>query len=550
MTTVAELIVDALVKSGVKRIYGLPGDSLNPLMDAIRRNTAIEFIQVRHEEGAALAASFEAKYTGDIAVCMGTSGPGSIHLLNGLYDAKMEASPVLALTGQIETDLIGTDYFQEVDMMHLYSDVSVFQARIINPDSAGHLVKRAIFEARTHPGVTHLDLPVDILRSQAKLQDDYGMTERPAVTMEPDLGDIGKAIDQSQRPVIMYGRGAAGCADGLKDLSTRIGAPLIYALNGKGILSDMDPRVMGGLGLLGTKPSVAAMKKADLVILIGTSFPYVQFLPDGVKFIQVDSNPLKIGKRVKPDLYCVCHADIFLKKLKVQEKQKKYYDDLSQEKEKWLESLKTAEGGTTDPIKPEAVVSAVSSKLEDNAVIVADTGNVTVWAARNLRLKEGHRFLFSSWLGTMGAGVPGAIGTSFASGRPVLAIVGDGSFAMTMMELITARKYSRPVKYIVFNNSKLGMIKFEEEVMGYPEFGVDLYNPDFEALAKSIEIEAFTARKASELDAALTELMAAKGPAVLNVFVDSDERPMPPKINLEQAKGYVTSILREKFSGI
>ncbi len=307
---------------------------------------------------------------------------------------------------------------------------------------------------------------------------------------------------------------------------------------------------MGGLGLLGTKPSVAAMKKADLVVLIGTSFPYVQFLPEGVKYIQVDSSPLKIGKRVRPDLYCVCDAGVFLRKLKVQEKQKKYYDDLRQEKEKWLENLKAVEEGKSDPIKPEAVVSAVSSRLQDNAVIVADTGNVTVWAARNLRLKEGHRFLFSSWLGTMGAGVPGAIGASFASGRPVLAIVGDGSFAMTMMELITARKYSRPVKYIVFNNSKLGMIKFEEEVMGYPEFGVDLYNPDFEALARSIEIEAFTARKYSELDAALTELMAARGPAVLNVFVDSNERPMPPKINMEQAKGYVTSILREKFSGI
>ena len=550
MTTVAELIIDALVKSGVKRIYGLPGDSLNPLMDAIRRNKAIEFIQVRHEEGAALAASFEAKYTGDIAVCMGTSGPGSIHLLNGLYDAKMESSPVLALTGQIETDLIGTDYFQEVDMMHLYSDVAVFQARIINPDSAGHLVKRAIFEARTHPGVAHLDLPVDILRSPVKLHDNYGMTEKPSVSMEPDLGGIEKAINESSRPVIMYGRGAIGCAEGLKNLSEKIGAPLIYALNGKGILSDMDPHVMGGLGLLGTKPSVATVKKADLIILIGTSFPYVQFLPEGVKYIQVDSNPLKIGKRVNPDHYCVCTASQFLKRVNVKEKQKKYYDDLSQDKAKWLDSLKAVEGSATEPLKPETVVAALSGKLEDNAVIVADTGNVTVWSARNLRLKEGHRFLFSSWLGTMGAGVPGAIGASFGSGGPVLAIVGDGSFAMTMMELITARKYSRPVKYIVFNNSKLGMIKFEEEVMGYPEFGVDLYNPDFEALARSIEIEAFTVRKYPELDSALTKLMEASGPAVLNVIVDSDERPMPPKINLEQAKGYVTSILREKFSGI
>ena len=548
--TVADLIIGGLASSGVKRIFGLPGDSLNPLMDALRRDRRIEFIQVRHEEGAALAASFQSKYTGELSVCMGTSGPGSIHLLNGLYDAKMESMPVLALTGQIETDLLGTDYFQEVDMMHLYSDVSVYQQRITNPESAHAILRRAIFEARTHPGVAHLDLPVDVLRMAARIPANLGMTEPPERDERPSLSAVQEMIDGSQKPVIMYGRGCTGLSRQLSDLSERIGAPLIYALNGKGIIPDSDPRVMGGLGLLGTKASVDALKNADLVILIGTSFPYVQFMPEHVRFIQVDRNPLNIGKRVSPDAYCVCSAEYFLKSIAVKEKRDKYYLQLSDSKKKWVAQMQDDEKAGPGKLRPEAVAASLAVNLPPGTIVLGDTGNVTVWVARNMRMETEHRFLFSSWLGTMGAGIPGSVGVSFASGMPVLAVVGDGSFAMTMMELITAKKYDRPVKIAVFNNSKLGMIKFEEEVMGYPEFGVDLLNPDFQKIAQSMGIQGFSVENAKDLDATVKSFLNCDGPAVLNAFVDPDEKPMPPKLTFEQAKGYVTSILREKLGSI
>ena len=548
--TVADLIISGLVSAGVNRIFGLPGDSLNPLMDAIRRDRRIAFIQVRHEEGAALAASFQSKYTGDISVCMGTSGPGSIHLLNGLYDAKMESMPVLALTGQIETDFLGTDYFQEVDMMHLYADVSVYQQRIINPDSADKILRRAIFEARAHRGVAHLDLPVDVLRMPARIPGSFGMTQPPRMEERPDLAKMQEYIDESQRPVIMYGRGCAGLSRELSDLSDRIGAPLIYALNGKGIIPDSDGRVMGGLGLLGTKPSIEALKHADLVILLGTSFPYVQFMPEEARFIQVDRNPLNIGKRVFPDAYCVCSTEYFLKNIRVREKKDRYYLQLSDSKRKWVDQMQDLEKVGSGKLRPEAVAATLAANLPADAVIIGDTGNVTVWVARNMRMNSEHTFLFSSWLGTMGSGIPGSIGVSFGSGKPVLAVVGDGSFAMTMMELITAKKYNQPVKIAVFNNSKLGMIKFEEEVMGYPEFGVDLQNPDFQKLAESIGIKGFSVSSGDALEETVREFLKSDGPAVLNAVVDPDEKPMPPKLTFEQAKGYVTSILREKLGGI
>ena len=544
-STVSDVIIDALSALGVKRIYGIPGDSIDPLVDSIRRNGKIQYVQTRHEEGAALEAAFEAKLTGHPAACMGTSGPGSIHLLNGLYEAKMDHVPVIALTGQVETDLIGHDFFQEINTNRLFDDVSVFNTQIVHPDNAQYTILRAFREALIGKGVSHVSLPVDVLRMESKAAGNMNYSETDPIEFSINPVKAEEMINSSKKPVLFIGRGAAGLTGSIDSLSEKIGAPVIYALNGKGIVDDSDPKVLGGLGLLGSKASVEAVKKADLLIMIGTSFPYEDFLPPAVKTIQVDINPLNLGKRFHSDLFLVCTAEKFLNSVKPESKKEKFYNDFLAEKESWINDLKEREESDENPIKPERVAATLEKYSDEDSVVVIDTGNVTVWGMRNFRSGTKHTYLFSPWLGSMGVGIPGAVGASFATDRQVIALVGDGSFAMTMMELITAKKYSRPVKVVVFNNSKLGMIKFEQEVMGFPEWGVDLQNPDFSKLAVSMGIEGVRVEKTEQLEEAVKRFLSTKGPGVLDVVVDGDERPMPPRLTFKQVRGYITSLFRE-----
>ncbi len=547
-STAAEVIIETLQKLGVERIYGIPGDSLNPVMDAIRKNGKIKFVQVRHEEGAALEAAFESKATGKVTVCMGTSGPGSIHLLNGLYDAKMDHASVVALTGQVETELIGSDYFQEVNLNELFSDVSVFNAEIVNPKSAQMLTKRAYREALINHGVSHLTLPADIMRLPSPFNDDFLEGSHATAKYSPDLTDVQDAINNSKKPLIFIGKGAVGSEPAIMALSEQIGAPIIYALNGKGIVDDLDKHVAGSLGLLGTKPSVKAIESADLLIMLGSSYPYVQFISPDLKTIQVDLNPAALGKRRRADMPVICDVAGFLSNLKVETKTNKYYMTIQDEKANWIKNLEKREQMDTGPIRPEAVSAMVRKYADPDATVVVDTGNVTVWGVRNFRTGPGRRFIYSSWLGSMGVGIPGSIGVSFSTERQVIAFVGDGSFAMSMPELVTMKKYNRPVKLFAFNNSELGMIKFEEEVMGYPEYGVDLYPINFAKVAEAIGIKSFRVEKFEDLESAVKESLALKDePTVVDVVIDPDEAPMPPKLQFAQVKGYITSLLKEKL---
>ncbi|KAA8923539.1 thiamine pyrophosphate-dependent enzyme [Thermoplasma sp.] len=544
--SVANVIINTLADLGVKRIYGLPGDSINPLVDSIRTQYKIEFVQVRHEEGASLEATFEAKFTGELTVCMGTSGPGSIHLINGLYEAKMSRIPVLALTGQIETDLLYRDYFQEVDLDRLFDDVSVFNAQIVNPDSASYVLQRAYRESISKHGVSHLTVPVDILRMNADYQPvQLSRIETPHFVVDPSPAE--KLLNESKHPLLFVGRGAIGQTEEIIKFAEKIGSPILYSVNAKGLLDDDDPKVMGPLGLLGTRTSVEAMKRADLIILLGTIFPYVSFINEKAKVLQVDVDSTNIGKRVHVDVAYQCTVADFLAKVKPDEKKEKFYAEILKEKEDWISSMMKLESDMAKPIKPEFLAKIISKKANRDAVFIVDTGNVTVWATRHIKGWPDRTFLLSPWLGTMGVGIPGAVGVSFATDRQVIAITGDGSAAMTMMELITAKKYNRPVKIVIFNNSKLGMIKFEEEVMGYPEWGVDLLNPDFSKIAEAIGINGIRVEEPDKVEPAVQEFLKVEGPAVLDAVVDGDERPMPPKLTFAQIKGYVTSILREKI---
>ena len=545
-SSVADAVVETLIQFGVKRVYGIPGDSLNPIIDSIRRHDEIQFIQTRHEEGAALEAAFEAKVTGKTTVCMGTSGPGSIHLLNGLYEAKMDHVPVLALTGQVETDLIGTEYFQEVNLSRIFQDVSFYSEELRNPDSAQKIVEIAYRTSYISRGVSHIIMPADVLRLPCKINKVNTIFPIPEYDFDP--APVNDLINKSSRPIVFIGNGTRGLGNEITAFAKKIGAPVIYALNAKGTVDDLDPAVLGTLGLLGTRPSVEAMKKCDLLILIGTSFPYTQFFNDDVKIIQVDTNPVNLGKRYHADVQITASAEKFIKKINPAEKSEKFYQSLEKSKKDWMDRMHSDEQSSGNGISPEHVASQVVSLAPADAIIVVDTGNVTVWGVRNTHVGSDRKFLFSPWLGSMGVGIPGCIGASFGSDKMVVGIIGDGSFAMTMMELITAKKYNRNIKLVVFNNSLLGMIKFEEAVMGYPPFGVDLYNPDFSKVAEAVGIQGFRVEKKEDFQQTLEKFMATDGPAVMDVLVDPDEKPMPPRLTFSQAKGYVTSILREQLS--
>ena len=546
--TTAEVIIDTLFNLGVERIYGIPGDSLNPVMDAIRKNGKIQFIQVRHEEGAALAASFESKISGKVTACMGTSGPGSIHLLNGLYDAKMDHSSVIALTGQVETDLIGTDYFQEVNLGSIFQDVSVYSTEVLNPSSAQEIAKRAFREAKYRHGVSHLTLPADIMRLQSQYNEQLMEQSPETAQYDPDLTKVKNIIEKSSKPVLFIGKGARGCGDKIMDFSEKIGAPIIYALNGKGIVDDMDKRVAGSLGLLGTKPSMKAVEGADLIIMLGTSYPYVQFIPENLVTVQVDTDPISIGKRRRSDIGIICDTKTFLDKIEVNPKVKKYYSSIESIKSEWIDTLEKKEHYDSGSIHPESVPAIISRYADKNATVVVDTGNVTVWGVRNFRTTSGRKFVYSSWLGSMGIGIPGTVGASFSSESQVIGLIGDGSFAMSMPELVTIKKYKRPVKLFVFNNSELGMIKFEEEVMGFPNFGADLFPLNFASIGEAIGIKSFRVEKYDQLEPAIKESLSIRDqPTIVDVVIDPDEAPMPPKLNFSQVKGYVTSLLKEKL---
>ncbi len=545
MPTVADVIIKTLVNFGVKRIYAIPGDSLNPIIDAIRRNKDIKYVQVRHEEGGALSASYESKYTGNLSACMGTSGPGSIHLLNGLYDAKTQHVPVIALTGQVETELLHHDYFQEVNLVKLFDDVSVFNARIITPDNAHYLIWKACREAITKKGVGHIDMPVDILMESCK-EEDLSYYINPVNYNPGGLDEAVNLINNRNKPVIMIGGGSRNYRGEIDEFAEKIGAPIIYSLNGKGVFNDTDKKVMGGIGLLGTKPSIKAIEKSDLIIFLGTIFPYTQFLKN-VDNIQVNTNIDDLNKIMKANYSYLCDIKYFLDNINVNEKDKKFYQEMQDEKAKWSEDMVRLASNHKNPIRAELLTDKISKKIEGDAIIITDTGNVTLWSNRFLNAGNNNKFYFSSWLGTMGSGIPGSVGLAFASGKKIYGLIGDGSFAMTIMELITIKKYNLPVKLVVYDNSILGMIKLEEEVMGYPEYGVDLYNPDFAKLAESIGITGIRVDTVEALDAGLDKFFKCDGPAVLDVVTETNETPMPPKLNFKVAEKYVTSILKEKL---
>jgi pyruvate oxidase len=553
---VCEVLLDILADYGVKHIFGIPGDAINELIDAIRKQDKIKFVHVMHEETGAFAASAQAKLTGELAVCAGTAGPGAIHLLNGLYDAKMDQAPVLAITGQVETSMLGSDYMQEVNLQALFENVAVYNQTIYDPAQMPEAATLAAQTALSKKGVAHISIPSNIATlkvSDYKKQKQilYGNTlVRPCVD---ELNKAAELINGSEKPCILAGIGARQAVKELLQFAALIKAPIIKALRGKDILPDIHPYVIGGTGLLGTEPSYEAAKNCDLFIVVGSDFPYRDFYPDsGVATIQVDRDAHQIGRRHRVDVPLIGDARITLAELLPLVKPKSedfFLKKAGADMKRWLEKQDKIELSTENPIHPQALARAIGDNIPDNAIIACDTGAVTVWGARNLRIKKDQRFTLSGALASMAFALPATIGAKLAfPDQPVIALCGDGGFAMLMSDFATAVKYKLNIKLFIFNNSKLGLIQMEQEAHGNPEFETELHNPDYAAIAQGCGGEGYTVREASDLNAIITKALSSEKPTVINVFVNPGELTMPPKVTLSEALHYTKAKLSEYFS--
>jgi pyruvate dehydrogenase (quinone) len=553
--TVSELLVGVLEQIGVKHIFGLIGDSLNPLADAVR-DSKIEWIGVRHEEGAALAAAGQAKLTGHLAVCAGTTGPGSTHLVAGLYEASRDHAPVLALSGDMPRKMQGTDFIQTTAPGLLFRDVSLYTETISSPEQAPAVIHQAIAAAYAGPGVAHLTLPQDVISAKAVGAASSVATLKPRsefTASEADVAEIARRIDGAGSVVIMCGAGCRGAADLLRALSDRLKAPLVHSVRGKELMAYDDPRWMGGLGMIGTKAVYSAVQTCDLLLMVGTDYPYSNFLPAKGNVIQIDERAQVLGRRAPTALGVIGSARPTLKLLldKVAAKtDTKFRDKVTQERHRWDEMLdKQADlARSKDRIHPQAVARVVSDLARPDAIFVFDTGLNTLWSANWLRQTGSQRIVGSFNNAAVGTALAQANGVqALDRSRQVIALTGDGGFNMLMGEFMTAVHHKLPVKVIIYNNSALGLITLEAESVGLVPFreAIEFPNPDFAALARACGGHGLMARQPGDLKAAISEALAVDGPAIVDAVVAADEMPNMPHIELEQIGHYAMAKIKE-----
>lgn len=559
--TVSDLVIERLIEWGVDTIFGLPGDGIDGFFEALRTHKdKIKFVQVRHEEAAAFAAVGYAKYSGRLGVCCATSGPGGIHLLNGLYDAKCDQQPVLAITGHTFHDLIGMDYQQDVDLDKVFMDVSVFNERLMGPAHAINVVDMAIRSSYGRHGVSHISIPKDIQewevsknhRSNANIPKHSGEWATPPNMKPADslLRQAADIINAGSKVTIFAGRGALGCREELIQLAATVGGPVVKALLGKAVLPDRSPYTTGGLGLLGTAPSIDAMKECDTLIMIGTSFPYMEFFPKpgDAKCVQIELDPTRVGLRYPVDVGLLGDAKTILAALLPLLKSKKpdFLEKAQGRMKKWNELMEERGTRTDMPMKPQVVTYALNKLLGDNAIVSSDSGTIATWTARYVEIRGDMQFSLSGSLASMANGLPYSIGAAMAfPGREVVCVVGDGGLSMLMAEIATLVKYNLNVKVIVIKNNVLGQIKWEQMILeGNPEFGVELQPIDFAQVAEACGAKGFTIERPEEAETVLREALKYKGPTVIQAVVDPEEPPMPGKVTTEQAVHFAEALLR------
>ena len=560
-TTVAELLVERLLAWGVDTIFSLPGDGINGIFEALRlHKDTIKVIQVRHEEAAAFTACGYAKFTRRLGVCLATSGPGGIHLLNGLYDAKLDGQPVLAITGHTFHDLTGTHYQQDVDLNKLFIDVAGYTERVMGPAHVTNVVDEAIKTAISQRTVAHITIPKDVQdwtenghRSSANIPQHSGDLYSDALPLPPKalLEKAADLINAGSKVAILAGRGCLTARHELLLLAEKVGAPIAKPLLGKAVVPDDSPYTTGGIGLLGTAPSQEIMEECDTLIIAGSSFPYIEFYPKPgqAKAIQIDMEPARIGLRYPVDVGLVGQCWDVLRALLplIRPKTDRTFLLSAQARMKKWNDLMEERGTRMDlPLKPQVVARELNRVLDDDAIICCDTGTVTTWAARHIHIRGDMQFSASGTLASMANGLPYSIGAAIAfPRRQVVCVTGDGGFTMLMGELATMVKYELPVKIIIMKNNVLGMIKWEQIAFeGNPQYGVQLQPIDFEAFAKACGAAGYTVEDPKLVGSVLRAAFDHPGPAVVQAVVDPNEPPLPGKITTDQAWQFAKALAR------
>lgn len=568
MTTVAELLIESLAEHGVTQVWGVVGDALNPVTDAIRREDRIEWMGVRHEEVAAFAAGAQAQLTGRLGVCLGTVGPGSIHLLNGLYDAKKSHAPVLAICGQVPREDIGSDFFQEVDNDALFADVAVFRATVSSPDQLPGVIEQAGNAALQQRGVAVLTLPGDVggLDVAKHAPVPRFVVEQPPVPPSPEsVGAAARAIDAATKVTMLVGQGARHARDEVLALAERLQAPMVLTLKAKEGLEHDNPFEVGQSGLLGNRASAVAFDGCDLLLMVGTDFPYTEFLPHGTGTVQIDADGSHVGRRTPVEHAVVGDARLALRELvgrvapkpdrahldearssydAWRERQQQFLDPSYDRKPKGM--LRRKVDNPEGRVRPELLAALLDRYAAPDAIFTVDTGMATTWLARFIRMSGERRLLGSFNLGSMANAMPQALGAAgLDRSRQVVACCGDGGLSMLLGDLLTAVSHDLPVKLVVFDNGRLGMVKLEMEQAGLPEFGTVLHNPDFARVAEAMGLRGIRVEHPHDLEAAVADAMAYDGPVLLDVLTNPDEIAIPPKPTLQQGWGFAIAKTKE-----
>ncbi|HEV2747031.1 MAG TPA: thiamine pyrophosphate-dependent enzyme [Allosphingosinicella sp.] len=561
-STAADLLIDCLLEWDVDTVFGIPGDGINGIMEALRqRRDRIRFVQTRHEEAAALAAVGYAKFTGRLGVCLATSGPGGIHLLNGLYDAKLDGAPVLAVTGLQYHDLLSTKTQQDVELDKLFMDACAYSARIMGASHVESVVDLACRTALSRRQPTHITMPVDLQSLPAKKDTlskgnvGHHVSNRMAPPRQcadsESLELAAELLNSGKRVFILAGRGALGARAELLETAERLQSPVGMALLGKGAIPDDSPFATGGIGALGTKPSKVALENCDTLLIVGSSFPYLDYYPKpgAARAVQIDVDPTRIGQRYPAEVGLVGDAAATLRALLPKldaGRNAAFLTEAQQGMADWRALIEERGTRTDRPMKPQVPVHELNKLLSRDAIVVTDSGTITAWTARHIRLRHDQMFSCSGTLSTMGCALPYAIGAAMAyPEREVVAVIGDGGLSMVLAELATVARYELNIKILVIKNDTLGQIKWEQIVyLGNPEYGCDLQPIDFAKIAEACGIRSCRIEDPDECGAQLRQLFAGDGPALAEAQVDPHEPPMPPQIELEQATHFAQALLK------
>lgn len=555
---VADQLVETLEQAGVKRIYAVTGDSLNEVNEAVRKNGHIQWIHVRHEETGAYAAGAEAQLTGNLACCAGSSGPGHVHLINGLYDAHRSHASVLAIASTVLTHEAGTHYFQETDTIKLFDDCSYYNQLADTPEQVVRMLQGAMQAAISQKGVGVIGLPGDVAACEAAEPISSACsfpTRRHVVPDAEDLVRLARLLNEAEKITIYCGIGAKEAHKEVVELSQRLHAPVGYTFKAKMEIQYDNPNEVGMTGLLGMPSAYASMHDAEVLLLLGTDFPYESFMPDGNTIVQIDLNAGRLGRRAKLQMGLCGDCKDTLQALLplLQQKDNDHFlrEQLALYKKVKNYLFSSAQvKGKEDNIQPEYLIAMINEMAAPDAIFTVDTGMTCVWGARYLQATGQRKMLGSFNHGSMANALPQAIGASLSyPERQVFALCGDGGLSMTLGDLATVVQYKLPIKLVVFNNHSLGMVKLEMAVAGLSDWQTDMYNPDFGQVALSMGLPGYTIRRPEELHNAMQMALATPGPVLLNVITDPNALAMPPKIEFSQLAGYAQSMFKLMIHG-